>query len=167
MVALPDFDREFSGPPLCSGGSPDAPLQTADRGIARIGLRLGGAGLIAAALGLWIVPSVAADPAMMLIKMLFSIALFGAGMLGLHAARRPGRHPEVQIDRRARELRVLTTDPRGSYDVTVHRFDDLQELSLRDGLLSARDRSGDLVVSLEVTGGCGERALRKALSGTL
>ena len=57
MVALPDFDREFSGPPLCSGGSPDAPSQTADRGIARIAIRLGGAGLIAAAFGLWMLPS--------------------------------------------------------------------------------------------------------------
>ena len=73
----------------------------------------------------------------------------------------------MQIDRRARELRVVTPDPRGSHGVSVHRFDDLQELSLRDGLLSARDRSGDLVVSLEVTGGCGERALRKALAGAL
>lgn len=106
MFALPDFDREFSGSPLCSTGSPDDPSQAADGGIARIGLRLGGVGLIAAAFGLWTLPSDGADPAMMLIKLLFSLALFGAGMLGLHAARRPERHPEVQIDRRARIARA-------------------------------------------------------------
>jgi len=167
MVSLPDFEREFSAPPLCSGGSPDVPAQAADRDIVRMGLRLAAAGLIAAAFGLWIMPPGAADPVLMLIKMLFSIILFGAGVLGLHAARRPDRHTGVQIDRKARELRVVTADSDGSHDVVIHRFDDLQELSLRDGLLSARNRSGDLVVSLDIAGGRGERAMRKALADAL
>lgn len=167
MVALPDFDREFSGPPLCSGGSPDAPSQATDLGIVRTGLRLAGVGTIAAAIGLWVLPSDGADPAMLLVKLLFSIGLFWVGMLGLHAARRPDRRPEVQIDRRARELRVLTPVSGGAHHVAVHQLDDLHELSLRDGLLSARDRSGQLIVSLDVAGGRRGRALRKALAGAL
>lgn len=167
MVALPDFDREFSGPPLRSDAGTDLRCKVADRGIARMGARFFGVGLIAAAFGLWVFPSNGADPAMMLIKLLFSIALFGAGMLGLYAARCPDRRPEVQIDPRARELRVLTPDHRGSHEVEILRFDDLQELSLRDELLSARDMAGRLVVSIEVSRGGDERALRTALAGAL
>jgi len=46
----------------------------------------------------------------------------------------------------------------------VHRFDALSELSLRDGLLSARDGAGRLIVSLEVSDTRAERHLRQALS---
>lgn len=167
MVALPDFEREFSGPPLRSGSYADVTSQTADHGVVGGCARISGAGLIAAAFGLWLFPSDGADPAMLLIKLLFSFVLFGFGILGLHAARQPDRRPEVQIDPRARELRVLTQNLGGSHDVVIHRFDDLQELSLRDGLLSARDVAGRLVVSLDVANGGNERALRKALARAL
>lgn len=168
MVALPDFDLEFSGPPPGNDRGSEMPERRGDRGLLRLGLRLAGAGLIAAALGLWLVPSHDADPAMMLIKLLFSVGLFWAGALGLHAARRPDTRQEVRIDRAAREMRVLTPCVGGATHVAVHRLDDLLELSLRDGLLSARDTSGQLVVSFDVTGGVrDERTLRKALAGAL
>lgn len=167
MVALPDFERRFSGPPLRSDTGSARPGPGGGRGLVRLGLRLAGVGLITAALGLWVLPSHAADPEMMLVRLLVSIGLFWAGTLGLHAARRPDTRPEVQIDRRAREMRVLSPVPGGAPDVAVLRLDDLLELSLRDGLLSARDRSGNLVVSLDVAHGRGERALRKALCDAL
>jgi len=167
MVALPDFDREFTGPPLrtCSVHENTEPAD--DRGLLRLVLGLTGAGLVAAALGIWVVPSHDADPAMMLVKLLFSVGLFWSGALGLHASRRRDTRPEVQVDRKAREMRVLTPGPGVGMQVAVHRLDDLQELSLRDGLLSARDTSGRLVVSLELGGGRDERDLRKALAGVL
>jgi hypothetical protein len=46
----------------------------------------------------------------------------------------------------------------------VHPFDALSDLSLRDGLLSARDRAGRLILSLEVSDARMERHLREALS---
>lgn len=167
MVALPDFERQFSGPPLRGGDDGAEAGQGDARGLVRLGLRLAGAGLVLAVPGLWLLPSHTADPAMMLVKLLVSFALFGGGMLGLHAARRPDTRPEVQIDRRARELRVLTPVPGGTRRVAVHPLDELCELSLRDGLLSARDRSGHLVVSLDVAQGRSERVLRKALADAL
>lgn len=167
MVALPDFERRFSGPPLRSSTGCERPAPGDGRSFVRLGLRLAGVGFITAALGLWVLPSHAADPEMMLIRLLVSIGLFWVGMLGLHAARRPDMRPEVQIDRRAREMRVMSPVHGGAPDVAVHRLDDLLELSLRDGLLSARDRGGNLVVSLDVPHGRGERALRKALSDAL
>jgi len=168
MVALPDLGREFSGPPLSAdSGATDFTDRGGDRGLVRLGLRLAGAGLIAAAFGLWLLPSQAADPAMMLIRLLFSVGLFWCGALGLHAAHRPDTRPEVQIDRKSREMRVMTPRASGAPHIAVHRLDDLLELSLRDGLLSARDRSGHLVVSLDVAGGRDERALRKALADAL
>lgn len=163
MVAHSDFDCDLAGPPL-RGGDPGIPVRDGGRGLVRIVLRLAGAGLIAAALGLWVLPTHGADPAMMLIKLLFSIGLFWSGALCLHAARLPDRRPEVQVDRTARELRVLTRGHGGVHHVSVHPLDDLPELSLRDGLLSARDRSGRLVVSLHVAGRYRERLLREALA---
>ena len=168
MVAFPEFNREFSGPPLHDDSGHEMPCHGDDHGLLRLGLRLTGAGLLIAALGLWAVPSHDADPAMMLIKLLFAVGLFWAGTLALHAARRPDTRPEVIIDRAAREMRVFTPSVDAVPQVAVHRLDDLRELSLRDGLLSARDSSGRLVVSFAVTGGKrNERALRKALAGTL
>lgn len=163
MVALPDFDREFSGPPLL-GDEADTALTGHDNGLAGLALRLAGGGLIVAALGLWVVPSHTGDAAMMLVKLLFSVVLFWAGMLALHAARGPDRRPDIEIDARARELRLRLPQRDGTTTAEVHRFDDLHELSLRDGLLSARDRTGCLVVSIEVAGRRGERALQQALA---
>lgn len=164
MVALPDFESGFSASPRSADALSAWPVQRV--GLARLGLRLAGAGLVAAAVGLWVLPSHAADPAMMLVKLLVSITLFCAGSLGLLATRGWPARQEVQIDHAARELRVLTRGANGTRQVAAHRLDDLLELSLRDGLLSARDRSGRLVVSLDVAEGRDERALREALLRT-
>ncbi len=86
MVAHSDFDRALAGLPLRGGGS-GVPARDGDRGLVPIMLRLAGVGLIAAALGLWLLPAHGADPAMMLVKLLVSIFLFSSGVLGLYAAR--------------------------------------------------------------------------------
>ncbi|PKQ11115.1 MAG: hypothetical protein CVT70_15760 [Alphaproteobacteria bacterium HGW-Alphaproteobacteria-1] len=164
MVALPDYEREFPVPPYSDSADASA---TDDAGPALLRglMRLLGGALIGAALGLWLLPSVVADPAMMLMKLLFSLGLFWAGLLALHNARRPDTRPVIQIDRRNAQLRILHPGRNGvPARCVVHRFDALSELSLRDGLLSARDGAGRLIVSLEVSDTRAERHLRQALS---
>lgn len=164
MVALPDFEREFAAPPLTATAEESGATGTAlDPG--RLFLRLAGTVLVLASLGLWLLPSVASDPAMMLVKLLFCFALFWAGLLAFHAARLSDPRPEVQIDRKGGQLRILhPAQGRSPARCIVHRLDDLAELSLRDGLLSARDRGGRLVVALEIAGDRSARNLQKALS---
>jgi len=161
MVALPDFEPAFFVPPRPENAPFEWSVQAG--GLARIGLRLAGAGLAAASFGLWMLPAHAADPAMMLVRLVFSIGLFAAGTVCLLAARRAALSPEVRIDHATRELRVLSRGPGGTRQVAAHRLDDLHELALRDGLLSARNASGRLVVSLDVEGARAS-ALRKALA---
>jgi hypothetical protein len=164
MVALPDFDREFSAPPF-PAERPEARTDGEDHDLRRGALRLVGVAVAAAAPGLWVLPTVAADPAMMLMKMVFSLGLFWAGLLCLHAARRPDPRPEVQIDRRKGLLHVIhPAQGRAPERAVVHRIDDLQELSLRGGMLRARDCSGQLLFSLELGNRRTERDLRRALS---
>lgn len=164
MVALPDSEGMVSDLASHDDG---ADASDGPPALARIGLRLAGAALVAAAFGLWVLPGHGADPAMMLIKLLISIGGFCAGLVCLNAARRVDRRPEVQIDRAARELRVLT--PRGARGrhVRVHRLNDLADLSLRGGVLSAHDRSGQRVVSLDVRCGRDDTELRTALEHAL
>lgn len=164
MVALPDFDRKFDSPPLRADSAAKVP-QEAGRALIRMVLRILGVAIATASIGLWVLPSAVADPAMLMFKLLFSLILFWCGMLCLHTARRPDPRPEVQIDRRSGQLRVIhpkTGRTPGQLD--IHRLDDLVELSLRDGLLTARDRAGLILVSCELADRRSERALREALS---
>lgn len=167
MTALPDFDRDFSGPPQRGGDDGGSPPTEGAGGILRMGLSLAGAALVVAAFGIWLLPTQAADPAMMLVKLLISVSLFVAGALFLNAARHSHSMPEIEIDRKTRELRVLTPTGKSTRHVAVHPLDDLFELSFRDGLLNARDRSGQLVVSINVTEARDERNLHKALTEAL
>lgn len=164
MVALPDFEREFSAPPFSDPvDSPD--VKDAGAMLAGGLLRLFSGASIGAALGLWLLPSVAGDPALMLLKLLFSLGLLWAGLLALHATRLPDPRPVVQVDRRNAQLRILQPAGHGAPGrCAVHKLAELSELSLRDGLLSARDQSGQLIVSLEISDKQAARALREALS---
>jgi len=164
MVALPDFEREFSAPPHCADW-PEADREGDGSDLRRGALRLIGVALAAAAPGLWVLPTVTADPAMMLMKLVFSFGLFWAGLLCLHTARHPDPRPEVQIDRRKGLLHVIhPAQGRAPERAVMHRIDDLQELSLRDGMLRARDRSGQILFSFELANRRMERDLRRALS---
>jgi hypothetical protein len=166
MVALPDFEREFTQAPHSFQDPVDLPEQRLIRVEVSTLLRaLCGVALVSSALGVWIVPAGAGDPATMLIKLVFSLALFWTGMLCLSVFAGGSDLPDVEIDSRARKLRVIYPQPDGrSARVTVHDFDDLAELSLRDRMLTARDNQGRQVVSLELHDIRSERMLRNALS---
>ncbi|MGX0876065.1 hypothetical protein ACSSV4_000740 [Roseovarius sp. MBR-154] len=166
MVALPDIEREFTQAPH----SYQEPVDLPEHRMIRIEMStllraLCGVALLGAAFGVWVVHTGAGDPAMMLIKLVFSLALFWAGTLCLSVFVADTDLPEVEIDSRARTLRVIRPQPGGrTARVSVHDFDDLAELSLRDRMLTARDAHGRQIVSLELHDTRSERVLRKALS---
>lgn len=164
MVALPDYEREFSTPPLPDDGH-ESVTKEDQLSLRRGALAVLGVSLAAAAPGLWVLPTVAADPAMMLVKLVFALGLFWGGLLCLHAARRTDPRPEVQIDRHKGLLHMIhPAQGRAPERTVVHRIDDLQELSLRDGLFRARDCSGQILFSFELANRRTERDLRRALS---
>ena len=166
MVALPDFDREFTEAPHSFQEPAHLPEQRLIRIDASRVLRgLCGTALITSTFGVWIVPTGAGDPGMMLIKLVFSLVF----VLGWYAVPVPVRRhsdlPEIALDTRARQLRVLYPQPGGrTARVVVHDLDDLTELSLRDRMLTARDRDGRQIVSLELHDARTEQTLRRALS---
>jgi hypothetical protein len=164
MVALPDVEPG-SFPSARSGA---ARWPQARDGIARIVLRIAGAGLVVAAPGLWLLPAPPGDPVMLLLRLLVSLGLLGSGALCLgFAARGAAARPSMRIAPDTRVLHVPRRDPDGAWQMVAHRLDDLHEVSLRDGLLSARDRRGRVVLSVDVPGPREERALRAALSRAL
>lgn len=166
MVALPDFEREFTEAPHSFQEPAHLPEQRMIRIEASRVLRgLCGTALMASTFGVWIVPTGAGDPAMMLIKLLFSLSLFWAGMLCLFRSDRDSDLPEIALDTHARQLRVLYPQPGGrTARVMVHDLDDLTELSLCDRMLTARDRDGRQIVTLELHDARTEQTLRRALS---
>lgn len=106
--------------------------------------------LLAAALGLWLVPGASHDQVLVLIKMGLSVFLGLGGAMFLLAARRV-QHPEVHLDGRRGLLRLLERDDSGQVCSQVEvDYDDLSELDLRDGMLIARDHHGRVVVEMPV-----------------
>jgi len=166
MVGLPDIERDFTQPPQDYHEPTGLTEHRMIRLEASILLRaLCGVALVAAGFGIWIMPTGAGDPAMMLIKLVVSLTLFWAGMLCLAVFRGDRRSPEVEIDSHARQLRVIHPQPGARPPRTsLHDFDDLEEISLRDRMLTARDRQGRRIVSLHLHDARSERMLRNALS---
>ncbi|PWE35536.1 hypothetical protein DD563_05930 [Pelagicola sp. LXJ1103] len=129
-----------------------------------LALRCAGVAAMVASIGLWIVPGIDGDAAMQLSKLLVSAILLvgGAAMIGVS---RRSDAPEVVIDTKNRHLTVITRDRRGHVtSQTSHAIDDLREIELRDGLLTARDKMGEPLIALPVEDAEVEGALRSLLS---
>lgn len=166
MVALPDYAREFTQKPISFQDGVEFPDRDDSPSVVLLALRvLVGTALVAASLGLWIMPSGLGDPGMMLMKLLISLAFFWTGVLCF--VPRPVRddRPRIELDARARTLRVIYSDRAGGKGrVIEHDIDAMAELSLRDGLLTARDGDGRQIVALKVQNARTERMLQSALS---
>ncbi len=120
--------------------------------------------LLTAALGLWVVPGGAGDAAMQLVKLLFSAVLLVVGLLCMGGLEEDAGAPEIQIDRNARQLRVVERDATGLARLTLcHDLDTLTRITLRRGVLSACDVSGQRLFAVPVTGRRAQAAVREAL----
>ncbi len=166
MVALPDLPRDFKQAPHSfhdTAAMPEAKAKKTDLRRAAKGFL--GSVLILSSAGVWLVSTGGTDAAMMLIKLLFSLSLFCVGAMCFSTLDADDLAPEVQIDTKRRQLRVIETGLDGrTRRVAVHALDDLAELSLRDQVLTARDFTGRQIVALPITDRATERALRRALS---
>ncbi len=164
MTALPDTMM------------PDGPLRSqrvipayytpakVDSVLRALALRCAGMAAMGASIGLWIVPGMEGDAAMQLTKLLVSATFLvgGAAMIGIS---RRNDAPEVLIDTKTRQLTVIMRDRRGQVtSQTSHAIDGLREIELRDGLLTARDKTGEPLIALPVEDAEVEGALRSLLN---
>ena len=127
-----------------------------------------GSALIISALGLWLVPGEPGDAAMQLIKLLVSVVLLALGAMFIFSLRQAAQLPEVQVDLKMRELRVLKHDKaQRQYVEARHGFDTLSEVILQDRLLIARDKAGHTVASVPLPDEATEKAIRSLLEGAI
>lgn len=166
MVALPDTHmpeaqiKSASKPVLIEETSSAPPLKRA------LMAGLGVASLMAA-LGVWIVPVDAGDTAMQLVKLVFSVSMLGLGMLFISALDNRNAEPEIHLDPKAGQLRIVEYDAKGIARVAGdYALKDLSDVSLRDCHLTARDADGNKIISVPLRNMAAETAIREALSIT-
>ncbi len=166
MVALPDFEREFTHAPYDFHDTSMQP-EVDPRGfdIGRAILVLCGSALVFSSAGLWLVSADGTDAPMMMIKLLFSVTFLFSGLLCLSRVRTEEQEPEIRVDVLNRKLHVIepACGARTARAV-VHDIDSLSELAMRDRVLTARDASGRQVVAMKVEDRATARALCRALA---
>jgi len=133
-------------------------------GLSRIGLSITAIAALMAAAGLWLIPVMPGDGAMQLAKLALSASLAMGGTM-LLSARNAAGGPEVHIDTVVRRMTVIEKDARGRIrSEIVYPVDALGEMVLRDGLLTARDASGQPLIALPVGDTSVETALLSMLN---
>lgn len=115
--------------------------------------------LVAAALGLWLVPAAPGDAGMRLIKLLFSASLFVAGAL---LAWRPSpdlEAPEIRLDTRARRMRII-----GRTGCTDLDFDELGCVEFTNDAVRLRAAHRGVDLHLPLRDAKTESAMRDAFT---
>lgn len=163
MVALPDTHMPKA--PIKRTGKPILIEETSSAPPVKRALLAGlGVASMMAALGVWIVPVDEGDTAMQLVKLVFSVGMLGLGMLFVSALDSRHAEPEIHLDPRTCQLRIVEIDKKGVAHVTGdYNLDALAEITLKDCHLSARDTNGDQIVSVPVRNAAAEQAIREAL----
>ena len=117
--------------------------------LGRFAQRAGGAGLIFAALGLWVFGTANWEPDIAMLKLLLSLAMVYAGIAFLQEGRM-ARIPEVEVDLIAREVRLLRRSGEATSLIQTHRFEDLgtAEETARGLVLRAPD--GAMLAEVEI-----------------
>lgn len=162
MVTLPDPPRDRADAPHSFRETLFGPEAATQFGARCPGLwSVPGVVLTAAALALWMSPAAVSAPGDLMMRALVSATLLALAGLCARAARPDPAGPQVEVDTAARRLRVirLAGDGRARL-VTLHPFDSLSDLALRDGLLIARDARGAQIVALPMPDRDSERRLR-------
>lgn len=164
MVALPDTHMPKT--PIKRAGKPVLIEETSSAPPLKRALLSGlGVASMMAALGVWVVPVDEGDTAMQLVKLVFSVSMLGLGMLFISALDSRYAEPEIHLDPKARNLRIVEFDKKGVAHVTGdYNLDALAEITLKDCHLTARDTNGDQIVSVPVHNAAAEEAIREALN---
>ncbi|MBA85260.1 MAG: hypothetical protein CML69_11050 [Rhodobacteraceae bacterium] len=119
--------------------------------VTRATMRFFGVVLGMAAAGLWLVPGAFEDGSEMLVRLVISVLFMGIA-LGLWGAGRAGRYDEeFQLDFSNGRLSHLYRGPDGIARVAGHYcFDDLEDISLNQGVLQARLAGGQDILRVVV-----------------
>lgn len=121
-----------------------------------------GAGLIFAAVGVWIVGGTSWAPDLALVKLLLSLAMGLAGIALLQEGRM-NAIPEVEIDLIRREVRLLQKDKRGTALVSRHRFEELGAVQDLGTLLRLTGPDGAVLAEVATDHPQTGKSLRAAL----
>lgn len=164
MTALPDLAKEFEAFDRRVELREQVGTAAGQGGFWKTGLILcAGLSLLLAAAGIWAFPS--ADNAERLVRLGASLGLFGAGAVVLSFLDTGNQRARAEIDTRRQEIRTYDIDSRGAVFLTGrYGFDQLSDISLRDGTFQARDAEGRIVVSVPVKGRARVQAIQRALS---
>jgi hypothetical protein len=104
---------------------------------------------------------------MQLIRLLLSLTLLALGLAFISALDHGAEPPEVHVDPRHRQLRILANDSAGRLRLrAVHDLDSLAEVSLAEGRLRALDAAGEVVVDLPLPDPGDAARVAAALRGT-
>lgn len=140
------------------------PVRMADGGrmIVRGTLRLFGAAMALAAIGLWLAPGASWDSDIMLFKLILSLCALIAGIGMLSSSSRPPA-PEVEIDSIRREVRLVRR-LRGAAPVILQSctFGDLAHVEHSNTTVRLWDKGGAFLAEVNVTD---RSALSSLLSG--
>lgn len=168
MVALPDLPRDFTAPPVSFQETvPDYNAAFLDAGLRRVVCLAMAVVFLGAAAALWLLSHGTGEAGELMIRLLLSATLCALAWLCLGTGRPVCTDPDIHVDTGKRQLRVVHYAGDGHVrHVAVHPFDSLSDLSLHDGLLTARDGRGRLIVALPLPDRVSERRLRRLLSAT-
>ncbi|MEM6576974.1 MAG: hypothetical protein AAF678_00655 [Pseudomonadota bacterium] len=113
--------------------------------------------------GLWLVP--ADDSAGQLIKLFASTIMLATGLFLFNGLNEKADASAIEVDPKKRQLRVYEYDARGRSRLkTSYNIDDLHQVSVADGRLSASNADGVLVLEMPIESDAAENALRSAIS---
>ncbi|WP_240931848.1 hypothetical protein [Parasedimentitalea denitrificans] len=130
-------------------------------------LRVIGAAMILSSTTIWLMPGVAYDPEMGLIKIGISVFLLFAG-IALMMVNDPGTHPDAYFDPIRRELRVLQRTGQGRPRTVLRRgYDSLGSVRFKDRSVELYEIDGSLLIRLPLSLGSTRKLLREQLSGVV
>ncbi|MCZ0810686.1 hypothetical protein N5A93_00430 [Roseovarius sp. EGI FJ00037] len=159
MVSLPDYERDLKR----GIAAPDEAKRRGAR-VHRALFMCLGAALMMAAVGIWMVPAGPGDESMLIVKLLISAVMLVVGLMLMSGLNEAAPAPEIQIDRAGGELRLMEYGPDGAPRLAArHELSALREVSLFNGVFSAKDARGCELISLPVTDSRTRAALRAAL----
>jgi len=159
MVSLPDYQRDVKR----GIAAPDE-AKRPDTPVHRALFMCLGAALMMAAVGIWMVPSGPGDESMLIVKLLISAVMLVVGLMLMSGLNEAAPAPEIQIDRARGELRLIEYAPGGAPRLAAsHELAALKDVSLFNGVFSARDARGCELISVPVTDARTRTALREAL----
>lgn len=170
MSAMSDITRQPHA--LASGAAPALKLKASARRdivkvvgcpILRAASIFLGVVLITSAGGLWLIASGGWDAEQMLIRLVISMLLLGAGLAVMQPARERST-PEVHLDPAKGELvlyHVACTGARA--EIARYSYDDLGSVDFRDDMLKATNTRGDTLIEMPMAEPGNLDELQKAL----